>query len=141
MTTAGRGPVVADTNVIGARLRTRGQRIAMRYDPLLVGRRTFISFQTVMELEYGARLARWGAPRLARLAALIADAETVWPGPDLARLCANLRAECNALGHALAQKEHNADLWIAATAIHLGLPLVSDDGIFEGVPGRQREMP
>jgi predicted nucleic acid-binding protein len=139
VTTPGRGPVVADTNVFGARLRSRGQRIASLYEPLLTGRQTFISFQTVMELEYGARLAHWGAPRLARLAALINDAETVWPGPNLTRVCADLRADCHARGHALAQKAHNADLWIAATAIHLDMPLVSDDGIFDDVPGLTRE--
>lgn len=92
-----------------------------------------------MELEYGARLARWGAARLARLRVLIQDAETVWPGPELTRLCGELRAECHALGHALVQKQHNADLWIAATAVHLNLPLVSDDGIFDRVPGLSLE--
>ena len=29
----------------------------------------------------------------------------------------------------------NADRWIAATAIRLGIPLVSNDGIFRGAPG------
>lgn len=139
MTTPRRGPVVADTNVFGARLRPRPDLRAARYEPVLAGRKTFISFQTVMELEYGARLARWGPARLARLAALVADAETVWPGPELAHRCGELRAQCHEVGLGLAQKQHNADLWIAATAIHLGLPLVSDDGIFDGVPGLVRE--
>jgi predicted nucleic acid-binding protein len=31
----------------------------------------------------------------------------------------------------LGQREHNADRWIAATAIRLGVPLVSKDGIFQ----------
>lgn len=84
MTTSARGPVVADTNVFSARLRSHGQRTTALHEPVLTGRKAFISFQTVMELEYGARVAHWGAPRLARLAALIQDAETVWPGPELA---------------------------------------------------------
>ena len=50
-------------------------------------------------------------------------------------VCAQLRAACQAEGHALAQREHNADRWIAATAIRLGIPLVSNDQIFQGVPG------
>ena len=37
-------------------------------------------------------------------------------------------------GHALGQREHDADRWIAATAVRLGIPLVSNDRIFEGVP-------
>lgn len=141
MTTATRGPILVDTNVFGARLRTRAHRLAALYDPIITGRKWFISFQTVMELESGARMASWGEARRVRLAALIADAAVVWPGPDLARGCAALRARCHTLGHGLTHKQHNADLWIAATSIHLNLPLVSDDGIFDGVPGLQREWP
>jgi hypothetical protein len=48
---------------------------------------------------------------------------------------AQLRADCEAAGHALAQREHNADRRIAATAIRLANPLVSADGIFRHVPG------
>ena len=56
-------------------------------------------------------------------------------GPELVTICAQLRADCAAIGHALAQREHNADRWIAATAIRLGIPLVSNDTIFKAVPG------
>ena len=47
---------------------------------------------------------------------------------------AQLRADCEARGHALAQRAHTADRWIAATAIRLGVPLVSNDKIFREVP-------
>jgi predicted nucleic acid-binding protein len=36
---------------------------------------------------------------------------------------------------ALSQKIHEADRWVAATAIALGLELVAGDGIFENVAG------
>jgi predicted nucleic acid-binding protein len=62
-------------------------------------------------------------------------AEVVHTGPELVLVCAQLRADCETVGHALAQREHNADRWIAATAIRLGIPLVSNDRIFRGVPG------
>jgi predicted nucleic acid-binding protein len=39
------------------------------------------------------------------------------------------------MGHALSQREHDADRWIAATAIRLGIPLVSNDGVFAHAPG------
>jgi tRNA(fMet)-specific endonuclease VapC len=39
----------------------------------------------------------------------------------------------------MAQREHNADRWIAATAIRLGIPLVSNDGIFHDAPGLELE--
>ena len=139
MTSASRGPVVVDTNVFGAGLTPRTAPLAERYDRLVVGRNRYISFQTVMELEYGAARAGWGEPRRLRLTALIASSEVVWAGVELTQACAELRFACERIGHPLAQGGHNADLWIAATAVRLGLPLVSDDGLFDGVPGLLRE--
>jgi hypothetical protein len=42
-----------------------------------------------------------------------------------------LRADCDRIGNALADKLHDRDRWIAATAIRLDCPLVSHDGLFE----------
>jgi predicted nucleic acid-binding protein len=50
-------------------------------------------------------------------------------------ICAELRATGEHAGHALGQKVHEADRWIAATAMRLGVQLVSDDSVFLGVPG------
>jgi predicted nucleic acid-binding protein len=60
-------------------------------------------------------------------------------GPELVAVYAQLRADCEAAGHALAQKARTADRWIAPTGIRLGLPLVSNDAIFRGAPGLQLE--
>jgi predicted nucleic acid-binding protein len=46
-----------------------------------------------------------------------------------------MRAACRKIGHPLHQKVHDGDRWIAATAVHLSLPIVSHDTIFLGVPG------
>lgn len=54
-----RGPVVIDTDVYRATL-VPGSTLAALYQPLLVGRPAFISFQTAAELRYGAMLRRWG---------------------------------------------------------------------------------
>jgi len=35
----------------------------------------------------------------------------------------------------LGQKVHDADRWIAATAMALGVVLISGDAVFENVPG------
>jgi predicted nucleic acid-binding protein len=43
------------------------------------------------------------------------------------------------IGHALGQREHDADRWIAATALRLGIPLVSHDRVFENTPELQLE--
>jgi predicted nucleic acid-binding protein len=120
--------------VFGAEL-VPGLPLAVRYDPFLVGRPWVISFQTVAELHYGALKRNWGVRRVRELNRRIEAAEVVYPGPDLVSLYAELRARCERIGHALGQRDHDADRWIAATAIRLRVPLVSDDGIFRAVPG------
>ncbi|MBV9685240.1 MAG: hypothetical protein JO046_25825 [Solirubrobacterales bacterium] len=74
-----------------------------------------------------------------RLEAKVQRVEVVHSGPELVAAYAQLRADCETAGRALAQKAHAADRWIAATAIRLGLPLVSNDGIFLDAPGLQLE--
>ena len=129
-----RGPIVIDTDVFSADL-VPGSKLAELYAPIITGRPAFISFQTVTELRYGALRRGWGATRMLKLDAKIQRAEVVHTGPELVLICAQLRADCAAAGHALAQREHNADRWIAATAIRLGVPLVSNDAIFRDVHG------
>jgi predicted nucleic acid-binding protein len=129
-----RGPVVVDTDVYSARL-IPNSPLALRYEPILLGRVEFLSFQTEAEMRYGALLRGWGNTRLRRLEAAIASAEVVQSGPDLIRTYAELRVACERVGHALCQGEHDADRWVAATAVRLKLPLVSNDRIFEDTPG------
>lgn len=57
------------------------------------------------------------------------------PDDELMRICANLRADCERGGHGLGHRIHEADRWVAATALRLGIPLVSDDGIYLGIDG------
>ena len=69
-----------------------------------------------------ARLAGWGPGKLRRLEYEIARAEIVWPGPHLVEAYASLRTWCVRTGHGLGQKGHEADRWVAATAIWLRVP-------------------
>lgn len=133
MSLGSRGPVVIDTGVFAARLTPSGSLLAARYRSVLEGRPAVVSFVTVAELGYGARLAGWGPGRLRRLEYEIARAEIVWPGPNLVEAYASLRTWCVRTGHGLGQKEHEADRWVAATAIWLQVPLVAHDGIFAAV--------
>jgi len=129
-----RGPVVVDTDVYSARF-LPNSALARRYEPLLVGRLEFVSFQTVAEVRYGALLRGWGTARLERMETEIARTEVVHSGSDLIRTYAELRVACQRVGHALCQREHDADRWIAASALRLGIPLVSNDRIFDDTPG------
>jgi len=131
---AARGPVVVDTNVYSAGL-VPDSSLARRYEPLLLRRLEVLSFQTVAEVRYGALLRGWGTARFQHLEAAVARAEVVQTGPDLIRTYVELRVACERIGHALCQREHDADRWIAATALRLDIPLVSNDRIFEGTPG------
>ena len=128
-----RGPVVVDTDVFSARL-IANSLLARRYEPLLAGRGEIISFQTVAELTYGARLSGWGSARLGRLNAAIDAVEVVHTGEELINTYAEFRVACTRAGHALHQRQHDADRWIAATALRLGIPLVSNDHVFRNAP-------
>jgi len=132
---AGDGPVVVDTGIFGAGLTSRSTPLAQQYAPLLVGRQMLIAVQTVTELYCEARKANWGEARLQQLEQRIARAVIAPCDDQLARTCADLRLRCLRHGPALAQKVHTNDLWVAATAAHYEIPLVSSDRVFEGVPG------
>lgn len=74
-----------------------------------------------------------GPDRLRRLEYEIGRAEIVWPGPHLTDVYASLRAWCVKTGHGLGHKEHEADRWVATTAVWLQVPLVAHDRIFANV--------
>ena len=133
-----RSPIVIDTDVFGSDL-IPGSHLAEFYEPLVVGRPAFISFQTAAELRYGALLRGWGPARMLKLESKIEFAEIVHTGPELVLIYAELRVDCQRAGHALGQRDHDADRWIAATAVRLGIPLLSNDAIFRDVPGLELE--
>lgn len=139
LVTARPAVVVVDTNVFGSDLVRRGAPLAGLYRPVLEGRSFVLSFQTVAELRFGALRQGWGAHRLDRLDERVAQAHVVWAGPELLDAYVELRVRCEKVGHALAQSHHDADRWIAATAVRLGIPLVSHDSVFEGAPGLMLE--
>lgn len=128
------GSVLVDTNVFTAWLRGRSP-LTSQYAKHLLGRPLAVSPQTVAEARYGALKAGWGPRRLSELAEAT-NRVRILP-VDLATLetVAELRNRCRLIGHALHQRGHNADLWIAATAIQWGIPLVAHDAVFIGGPG------
>lgn len=128
-------PVVIDTAVFGAELAPQSASLAQRYEPHVTGRVVVISFVTAAELRYGAARAQWVDLKRRRLERLIGGATIVWPDERLVAAYVGLRVECAAIGHGLAGKIHEADRWVAATALWLGIPLVAHDRIFRGVPG------
>jgi len=130
--------VVVDTGVFSAPLLARrivGKSLQQQYQRHLVGRQLVIATQTLAELHYGAEAAGWGSQRRERLERLADSALLVPPDEPMCREFGKLRARLRRLGHPLHQDDHTGDLWIATTASHLGLPLVTHDRIFIDCPG------
>jgi len=65
----------------------------------------------------------------------LGDLDVIQTNESLIWRCAELRVEGGRIGHPLGQKVHEADRWVATTALVLSLGLAGGDGIFEGVPG------
>ena len=137
MTDARTSGVVVDTMVISWLLDDRPNPLADRYRQLIGSQPVLLAFQTVMELRFGALRAGWGELRRRRLERRIAEIAVVQPDDALVTACAQLRVRCQQAGHALGDKFHDGDRWIAATAIRLGVPLVSHDRLFTEAPGLQ----
>ncbi len=126
--------VLVDTGVFSASI---SRRRRARFEPqigLMAGHQIFIAAVTVAELRYGALVAGWEEQRRLRLEQSIA-ATTVVPVSDaLLTATAALRLACRQSGHALHEPVHANDLWIAASAIHIGAPLLTADAVFDDVP-------
>jgi hypothetical protein len=104
------GGVVVDTGVFAADV-VRHSPLVEAYAPMLVGRHVSI-----------VSTRRSQVPR------------SSGPGPNSSRgaLDSGRSAPSSV---ALADKAHDADCWVAATALHLGLPVVAHDVVFRNVPG------
>lgn len=119
---------VVDTSVVS--ILFNNQAKASQYADILDGTSAFISFQTLEERLYGAHLAGWGIKRIGELNAHLDQYTIVWPTFELVDIAARIRSQRERIG----RKLHVADAWIAATALLLDCPLVSDDGDFEKIP-------
>lgn len=128
------GTVLVDTNVFTAWLRGRSPLTA-KYAGHLLGQRVAVSPQTIAEARYGALKAGWGPRRLSELAQITGRVGVLPVDNETIEAVAQLRNQCRLIGHALHQRLHNADLWIAAAAIRWGLPLVAHDAVFIACPG------
>jgi len=100
----------------------------------IAGRKIVVSFVSITEVRFGALRAGWGEFRQRQLARRLADLDVVQTDSELNERCAQLRSWAASAGHALGQKIHEADRWVATTALALDLELVAGEQIFGGVP-------
>ncbi|MHB1445421.1 MAG: PIN domain-containing protein [Acidimicrobiales bacterium] len=126
---------LVDTGVFSASLSRRRRPGLEAVIGLMAGNQVFQAAVTVAELRYGALVAQWGEPRREGLERSI-RATTVVPVSDtLVTRVAELRFACRSAGHPLHAQPHSSDLWIAASALHVGAPLLTTDGVFDDTPG------
>jgi predicted nucleic acid-binding protein len=132
--------VVVDTDVYSA-LYTDPERAARRGLPVtiwqdaLAGARVLISFQTRAEVLAGLRAGNWGETRRQIAMAKLDAVPTIPADREVIDSYAELTSLCRRAGHALHDKIHTADRWVAACAVAKGLPLLTGDGIYQDAPG------
>ncbi len=122
--------VVVDTDVVSYIVK-RDTRGAL-YQPHLANRIVTISFMTLAELDRWSLIANWGARRRRKLESHLRRYVLHHSSDALCRQWAEVvnSARCNG------RPIDVADAWIAATALHLGVPLVTHNRAhYVGVDG------
>lgn len=127
--------VLVDTGVFSASLSRRRRSSLEARVGLMAGNQLFLAAVSVAELRFGALVAGWGSSRRGRLENSM-RATTVVPVTDaLLTRVAELRLACRVAGHPLHARTHASDLWIAASAMHIGARLLTADKVFNDTPG------
>ena len=112
---------VVDTDVISYLFR-RDTRADL-YRPYLTGRILAVSFMTIAELDRWAFQRNWGLARQERMAAFLSQFTIILVDRALCRTRAAVSDQARRNGRPI----QAADAWIAATAISLGIPLVTNN--------------
>ena len=110
----------------------KGRDEAKLYEPHLFGNLLVISFQTQAELLHGAIAANWGSRRRQHLESRLSK-YVIEPSSDALSLrWAQAMDSARRNGRPIAA----ADAWVAATALHLDVPLITHNrNHFIGVDG------
>ncbi len=111
--------VVLDTDVLSFLF--RNDPLAAAYRPHVAGALAVISFQTLAEVRRWPLERNWGPNRIAQLEQHLRQFVVQFANDDLCHRWAEVRVASKQAGHAI----DTADAWHAATAIYLGVPLLS----------------
>ncbi len=113
--------VVVDTDVLSYQF--KGDSRARLYDHHLAGQTWIVSFQTLAELRWWTLHRRWGETRRKQLADHLRQVEVYFADDDLC----GWWAEAMDRARRKARPINAADAWIAATALALDVPLVTNN--------------
>jgi predicted nucleic acid-binding protein len=121
---------VVDTDVVSYLY--KGDSRAALYYPHLFGQVLVVSFQTVAELRRWTLSAKWGARRLRHLESRLQRYVVEHSSDALCVLWAEAMESAKRNGRPVAP----ADAWVAATALYLDVPLVTNNrDDFLGIDG------
>ncbi len=114
--------LVVDTDVASFIFKWHPE-FAPRYVNIVRGSDLIVSFMTVAEMRQGALDAKWGPRKLAVLEAYLSDFSILHSDSLLCSTWAAVRNESTQKGRPIS----SADGWIAATALVLSTPLVTNN--------------
>jgi predicted nucleic acid-binding protein len=114
--------LVVDTDVASFIFKWHPE-FAPRYVGIIRGPELVVSFMTLAEMHQGALDANWGPRKCDLLAAYLADFSVLHSGILLCSTWAGVRNESRRKGRQMS----SADAWIAATALVLSAPLVTNN--------------
>lgn len=133
--------VVVDTDAWSHLYIPRSKRHSKteRWRDMLVGATAVIAAQTRAEVLAGVFAAGdWSEHRRQEVRQRLDQTATAPVDERTIEHYARLTAACRATGHALGQKIHAGDRWVAATAVALDAPLLSGDHIYRDAPSLRR---
>lgn len=113
--------VVVDTDVASFIFKRDSRAIPFRRR--LLGHTLIISFMTLAELRVWPRLHNWGAARLESLERHLRRYTVYFPDEAMCDRWAEVSATARKRGNPI----DVADAWIAATALALGVPLITNN--------------
>jgi tRNA(fMet)-specific endonuclease VapC len=114
--------LVVDTDVASFIFKWHAE-FAPRYVDIVRGSELIVSFMTLAEMRQGALDANWGPRKCAVLEAYLGDFSVLHSDSLLCSTWATVRNESTQKGRPIGP----ADAWIAATALVLSLPLVTNN--------------
>jgi predicted nucleic acid-binding protein len=120
---------VADTNVVSYIFKRN--ELGVIYRQLIGDSCTGITLLSIAELRSGVVSDNWGNRRIASLDDFLGRFIRLDATDEIANICGGILGRCKQIGLAMKWP----DAWAAATAIWLGVPLVTHDRDLEGVPG------
>jgi tRNA(fMet)-specific endonuclease VapC len=126
--------VLLDTSVASLlHPKRRSDAIRAKYEPHLRGQTLALSFQTVAEFWDWAEKNKWGDNARSGLDAFVRRFLVIPYDYELAKVWARVMA----LSRNAGRRFEAGDCWIAATAVHRGIPLLTHDRDFisRGIDG------